>query len=84
MSRANDDNNNKPALKKFKEGSLDDVNDIIETKIKLQNREFFELRENLERLKADELTDILKTNAQFVPNDKLDVRLYSHKSYLQN
>lgn len=76
INRTSDENNNKPPVKKFKVGSLDDVNNIIDEKIAIQNQEFFELREDIERLKMEEMINILKSNLQFVPEEKSDVILF--------
>lgn len=74
LCRLTDQNNNEPDVKKMKLGSLDDVNSIIEEKMKIQNRHFYNLRTNLEKsLTTAELTEILQANEQFIPTSPSDV-----------
>ena len=71
--RSKDDNNNEPAAKKHKTGSLDDVNAIIEKKIASQNKELHHWKNTLKNLKQQVLIEILETNNQFVPKENDDV-----------
>lgn len=74
FSKSNDGNNNEPAVKKLKTGTLDDVNGIIEQKITRQNKDLHDWKENLRKnLKSSELIDILNANEQFVPEGYDDV-----------
>lgn len=57
------ENNNEPDSKKHKMGTVDDVNSIIEKKIKSQNRKFHALRNQLqENLTPTNLIEILESN----------------------
>lgn len=76
INRSGDENNNEPFAKKFKVGSLNDVNDIIDEEIKRQNEEFFQLQHWLKTLKLTEKITILKTNAQLVPKRFTDVCVF--------
>lgn len=81
LCRLTDQNNNEPDVKKMKLGSLDDVNSIIEDKMKIQNRHFYNLRTNLEKsLTTAELTEILQANEQFIPTSPSDV-IFWHSSH---
>lgn len=77
--RSKEENNNGPVVKKFKSSTLDNVNSIIEVKIKKQNKDLHDWRNQLVReLEPDELVDILEANDQFVPKDDDDVSCTSN------
>lgn len=71
--KENDENNNGPPVKKCKTGTINDVNEIIEKKMKSQNTELTKLRNKLKELKPDDLVAILNANKQFVPEEKSKV-----------
>lgn len=65
-----DENNNEPDTKRLKLGDINDVNSIIDEKIKSQNTGFSRLRNELKRaLIPDDYVDILQKNDQFIPTD---------------
>lgn len=65
-----DDNNNEPDTKRLKLGDINDVNEIIDAKIKSQNKNFSSLRNELKsHLKHSDYVAILKENEQFIPDE---------------
>lgn len=75
LCSSNDENNNVVAPKRIKTGSIDDVNSIINDRIKNQNCEFNKLRKQLEvNLKSEDFLNILKNNnKQFEPKTAAEV-----------
>lgn len=67
-------NNNGPVTKRLKVGNLNDVNSIIDLKIKSQNQDVNRLRNDLKtKLSAADHIKILEENRQFVPSDATKV-----------
>lgn len=77
-----DENNNEPTeSKRLKLGDLNDVNSIIDAKMKSQNQDVFKLRISLEnKLNDDDYIAILNENDQFIPSDRTKVRQFSLSS----
>lgn len=66
-----DENNNAgPDAKRLKSGDINDVNGIIDEKIKSRNKDFSSLRNKLQsHLSHQERVTILEENDQFIPTD---------------